>query len=1148
MKSRAIIAIGLIASALLLAIIALGNGVTLTAGKPYLERRLSEVLGRKLEFGEAPRLQLGMSSRLDITQLRIHDAPWTGNPYLLSVDRARVEIRTWSLLRGPLLIESLELHDSELKLIQGENGETNFPAITPSKTASQKPDSSVENGPPVLLKRALISNVSITRENRKNGQLAAFSVEALSQSLNSADTMVISGSGELQGRPWRLALEGTPLIGILEKEPLLATYTGSIDSLELKGRYFIPGTAPLENLELELEAVGVLPAEIANLSPLLTAGAPMSLDLSLSDRDPGLAVNAKAVLEELSLNFQGSIARPSLGDGIELSLALGARSLAKLAAALGLGQGPDTPLDVSLRLQRDGSTIALDQLAIQAGGHRITGRAEFPSFPTTDQASLELFATGPDVGLYQRLLGRQIPLVAPYEIHASLENTTPESERLNAEFEIGQATGQIDGTLGSFPSYKNSEVRATVKGPSLRALGPYLGSRLPEIPFDATASVSVSGEGVVTVGSTKIDAGELSARASGVLGSYPALDNIDFSMSIATDSLATSSRHFFEKNLQDAALKAEAHFVGELRDLAIDQLSVLGDGLSIVGEGGRLTLHADDNGGSNTAIHGDLALNARIERLNSFLADFGNPALPDSPLAFSLRTAIDETALRVAITDLESPGLNGAAALELNRDVSFDSESHLEADLSITDLRALLPSLQSYEPPPNTLNLVARRLANPDRDYEITLSADDKTLANLGIAQSSDSQSLDITLSAEGSDVRALGTVDGLPQTAQSFVVDSLIELDGEQLQAKLKNLTLGEARASGDIRYSSTASQLTAQLVVHNADFRPWIASDDSPASPTESTAEESTAEEDGRLIPAIALPLEPLLTTNTDINIELHDLMIPDPIFPELSLVTEAVVGLKSGEGSGTLNVNGMRGSRGQLSATALVTARDEAINTQLRAAVDSAPFGMLSRGSSYDVLPKHSAQIDLSATGTDTRQLAASLTGRLLLTGGQGSLRRTALNFATESFAAQLIKLIFPTLESQAPTMEVECTVLALRADQGVIGLDPGFVFRSKKLDLSARGTIDLKQERLAVRFDNQARRGLGISAASLVNPYVQITGTMSKPSLALNLTNTALMGGAAIASGGLTVLAKPLYGRFIRNKDPCAAAVARWNEEQ
>ena len=128
-----------------------------------------------------------------------------------------------------------------------------------------------------------------------------------------------------------------------------------------------------------------------------------------------------------------------------------------------------------------------------------------------------------------------------------------------------------------------------------------------------------------------------------------------------------------------------------------------------------------------------------------------------------------------------------------------------------------------------------------------------------------------------------------------------------------------------------------------------------------------------------------------------------------------------------------------------------------------------------------------------------------------------------------------------------MRVQCTVLAARAQDGLIALEPGFVLRSERVDLSARGSVDLARERLAIRFDNQARKGLGISAASLVNPYVQITGSLARPTIGLDVTSSAIAGGAAVATGGLTVLAKPLFGRFLDRRDPCQVAIDRWESD-
>ena len=211
-----------------------------------------------------------------------------------------------------------------------------------------------------------------------------------------------------------------------------------------------------------------------------------------------------------------------------------------------------------------------------------------------------------------------------------------------------------------------------------------------------------------------------------------------------------------------------------------------------------------------------------------------------------------------------------------------------------------------------------------------------------------------------------------------------------------------------------------------------------------------------------------------------------------------------------------------------------------------VEELAIGIVTRGTNLATLPRHRIEAQLAMEGATYRDLAASLNADLLLTGGPGTVSNTGYSFATESFSAQFLSTLLPGLETVKADMEVSCTVLALRARDGVVKLDPGFVFRTGRVDMSARGVIDLRDESLAVRFDNQARKGLGISAASLVNPYVQISGTLAKPALGLDLKSSALAGGAAVATGGLTVIARPLFGRFLKRGDPCEEAVERWTQ--
>jgi hypothetical protein len=65
----------------------------------------------------------------------------------------------------------------------------------------------------------------------------------------------------------------------------------------------------------------------------------------------------------------------------------------------------------------------------------------------------------------------------------------------------------------------------------------------------------------------------------------------------------------------------------------------------------------------------------------------------------------------------------------------------------------------------------------------------------------------------------------------------------------------------------------------------------------------------------------------------------------------------------------------------------------------------------------------------------------------------------------------------------------------------------------------------------------RKGVGISASSLANPFVGLRGTLSKPELSLDPAGALVRGGAAYATMGLSLVAESLYQRWFKSKDPC-----------
>ena len=104
--------------------------------------------------------------------------------------------------------------------------------------------------------------------------------------------------------------------------------------------------------------------------------------------------------------------------------------------------------------------------------------------------------------------------------------------------------------------------------------------------------------------------------------------------------------------------------------------------------------------------------------------------------------------------------------------------------------------------------------------------------------------------------------------------------------------------------------------------------------------------------------------------------------------------------------------------------------------------------------------------------------------------------------------------------------------------MLRLDPGIALQSDKLNIFARGSVDLGSEKLDVNLRTQTRKAVDISISEVFSPYVKLSGTLAKPSVTIDPKGTLLSGGAAYLSGGLSILAKKALDQLGGTKDPCA----------
>lgn len=140
----------------------------------------------------------------------------------------------------------------------------------------------------------------------------------------------------------------------------------------------------------------------------------------------------------------------------------------------------------------------------------------------------------------------------------------------------------------------------------------------------------------------------------------------------------------------------------------------------------------------------------------------------------------------------------------------------------------------------------------------------------------------------------------------------------------------------------------------------------------------------------------------------------------------------------------------------------------------------------------------------------------------------------------FFSSVVAAVNPYAKTD-PYTEIVCAVLPFNFTDGVMQTAPTLVMQTDKINILSHGKIDLRQEKLDLSFRTQARKGLRISAGSLVNPFIRIGGTLGEPKMALDKGGALVQGGAVFFTAGLSLLAKTAFDSAFSSSDPCGQAL-------
>lgn len=189
--------------------------------------------------------------------------------------------------------------------------------------------------------------------------------------------------------------------------------------------------------------------------------------------------------------------------------------------------------------------------------------------------------------------------------------------------------------------------------------------------------------------------------------------------------------------------------------------------------------------------------------------------------------------------------------------------------------------------------------------------------------------------------------------------------------------------------------------------------------------------------------------------------------------------------------------------------------------------------------DQWPTIEFDVKLDSHGRSLRELANNANGHIDFILGEGVVASTVMDFLAADILVELFAALNPFATKQGET-NLECAVVRLNLAEGIVTLKP-FALRSERMTIVGGGSLDLGTEKLDFDWVTKPRKGVGLSASALTNPYIKVGGTLSKPSIAVKPLEATVQTGAAVATMGLSLVAQGLWDRITSGRKVCERAI-------
>ena len=1081
--------------------------------KPQLERIVTEELGREFAIDGEFHVDLAGQTTLIAEDLRYANPAWAEADDMVTVRRAELRIDLWSLFRGVLLIELLDIDDVSILLLNPGDTAPNWERAAEWFVEPSSVD--------VLLGVVDIDRLRLRLDSAERERPLNLEVAYFDQSHRDDGFLDLDMDATLDGKVVRIDGELGTWDALLAGKDLHFDIDTVLDTFALSASGRIDDVANPLRPEFQFTATG---PNIDDLTNMLALGEEGEGDINLSGElkapESGrLMLSVKGNLGQTEIDASGEISDLQNYENARLKVAASGPDLGRVLRLAGIHEVRQAPFMVNVDAESADGTLVVKEARMVFAEAQFDGSARIPNFPSIDDAVISLQVEGPDMARFRYLTGIPGAATGPFSIAGTLDVREDGIEVLDlvAKTELGDIVAS--GTIGDPNNLYGTRLQFRLNSANLERSSEVYGIEgLPAVAIQIKGAAEYSRDGIRSVEPVVADFADNSVSVDGLVpltaGAVGAVLNID----AKGPDLARLIGLFAEaERIPALSYSTTGTLRIEKSGYRFNDVTGLLGTTALSGSG--LLVLEENLAGSRFEIQ---AGGPAFEELIATLGDIG---VQDGP--FELTAGLSFARDRVEVQRLSLDRQNAELDLDLTLGLSA-SPRWMDFELrgSGTDVRSLLRhgrGLEAFEQPFLLDAKGSLRGSHWDFDEIVGAVGEASFEASGDLALDGSLSSTEFTVKLSIPDLAAVGTLNGRKFNQQAFSIDAHAVGTAGVIVVDEMNVQIGDSDIQGSIEIrSGDVPDVTADVRSNRLLYLPLLEEAEKEYDPEPEF-------DDGRLIPDIPVPFEEMEKINVSLVANIADFQRQALYLSDIHLEADLREGsldieeLRFGTLSGVLLAKGTLAPDGGSGAASLqVVARE---------------FAPGLRKNNQDLAMTTNLDVDLESVGTDLRALAANADGVIYIDIRGGRVEFSEMVTAIYGdMLEETLNAINPLREAD-PYTDFECLIMPLTIQDGQLEGAPSIFISTEKIRAVTQGTVDFKTEEIRIGVRTTPRKIVSISAAELFNPYVQVVGTLASPRLAVDEAGVLITGGAAVATGGLSLLARGLWDRLSKAGDAC-----------